>query len=630
MIAVILASGEYSPLDSPDDGNSTVLTADEVRTMLSQAAAASASNDAIIAIVDRGGRILGVRAESGVSATIMNDPQLLAFAVDGAVAEARTGAFFANDQAPLTSRTVQFISQTTLTQREIQSNPNITDPNSPLRGPGFVGAIGTHGHFPPGVQFTPQVDLFAIEHTNRDSILHPGADGLKSPSDFIELPNRFNIADANIPATIPVNQRLQPPESYGLVSGIAPFAQARGIGTLPGGLPLYKDDAQGRHHVVGGIGVFFPGTTGFATEENSILDVTYDPNKRDRSLEAEFIATTVAGPAILRDFPGARLDLVGITLDVIGPGGTQGLDTLMQFGATLGHGDPNNGTNLLIRAPGADGRLTPSDFTPVPGNILAGTPVPEGWLVTPHDGAGISAADVVKTVTQGIAQAVQTRAAIRLPLSVHTSMVFAVSDLNGQIVGLFRMPDSTVFSIDVAVAKSRNVAYYANPNLLQSVDQLPGVPAGVAFTNRTFRFLALPRYPEGIDGSPPGFFSILNDGGANPITGVQVGAPLPASAFQSVQGYDAFHPGTNFRDPLNPANQNGIVFFPGAVPLYHSALIGGFGVSGDGVDQDDVVTFFGAGGLTPPANVARADQIIFRDVRLPYQKFNRNPEGGLQ
>src|SRR5207237_8068103 len=136
-----------------------------------RAAAASASNDAIIAGVDRGGNILGVRVEGGVSPAIVNNPDTLTFAIDGAVAKARTAAFFANNQAPLTSRTVQFISQSTITQREVNSNPDITNPNSTRRGPGFVAPIGIRAHFPPNVPFTPQVDLFEIEHTNRDSIV---------------------------------------------------------------------------------------------------------------------------------------------------------------------------------------------------------------------------------------------------------------------------------------------------------------------------------------------------------------------------------------------------------------------------------------------------------------------------
>jgi hypothetical protein len=77
------------------------------------------------------------------------------------------------------------------------------------------------------------------------------------------------------------------------------------------------------------------------------------------------------------------------------------------------------------------------------------------------------------------------------------------------------------------------------------------------------------------------------------------------------------------------ANQNGVVFFPGSAPLYLAgSLHGGFGVSGDGVDQDDVVTFMGQKGFEAPAQL-RADRVFYRTVRLPYQKFNRNPQGGI-
>jgi hypothetical protein len=149
----------------------------------------------------------------------------------------------------------------------------------------------------------------------------------------------------------------------------------------------------------------------------------------------------------------------------------------------------------------------------------------------------------------------------------------------------------------------------------------------VAFTNRTFRFLSEPFYPEGQDGQPPGQFSILNDGGTDPKTALNTGAPLPASAFNdTVFGHDAFNPQTNFHDPFNLLNQNGIVFFPGSAPLYkNGVLVGGVGISGDGVDQDDVVTFSTKMGFDTPSNVLRADQVFSRDVRLPYQKFNRQP-----
>ena len=102
---------------------------------------------------------------------------------------------------------------------------------------------------------------------------------------------------------------------------------------------------------------------------------------------------------------------------------------------------------------------------------------------------------------------------------------------------------------------------------------------------------------------------------------------MPASAYDTVYGHDAFFPGTNFHDQTDVANQNGIVFFPGSAPLYRPfrGLIGGFGVSGDGVDQDDVVTAFGQFGFNV-GGALRADQVKFQGIRLPYQKFNRNPE----
>src|SRR5271165_6029067 len=60
---------------------------------------------------------------------------------DVAVALARTGALFSNDQAPLSSRTVRFISGT---------------------------------HFPPGVTNQPPADLYGIENTNRGCTLVSG------------------------------------------------------------------------------------------------------------------------------------------------------------------------------------------------------------------------------------------------------------------------------------------------------------------------------------------------------------------------------------------------------------------------------------------------------------------------
>ena len=252
--------------------------------------------------------------------------------------------------------------------------------------------------------------------------------------------------------------------------------------------------------------------------------------------------------------------------------------------------------------------------------------------MTPHDGTGITAADVEAIVARGIAEADQIRSQIRLPFNSTAKMVFAVSDENGNIVGLYRMPDATYFSIGVAVAKARNIAYYDNPSQLQPIDKLKGVDAGTAFTSRTLRYVSLPRFPEGIDIDGPGPGSILTDGGVTEF-GTNKGAALPANAFQSIQGYNAFNPNTNFHDPYNKANQNGVVLFPGSAPLYkdtngsglRNQLVGALGVSGDGVLQDDDVTSVASQAYGPPRTVKRADQVKVRGVRLPYFKYNRNP-----
>ena len=442
-----------------------------------------------------------------------------------------------------------------------------------------------------------------------------------------------------------------------------------------------------------------------------------NPNGKPRlnsakALEAEYIAIAAAGgipaqPSLKGGrvvgpidgiaappgytLPFGRIDLVGIQLEVFGPNPTTknklpGIDTVFQRGRSLPPvpGGSSDGDNQIV----------------VPGDMfLDGTPVPDGWLVMPHDSPtdGITAAQVTAIINRGIAEANLTRAAIRLDITKNppsagprTKMVFAVSDTRGNILGLFRMPDATIFSIDVAVAKARNTAYYADaedlveedtvdddrlvargavtvaqlnqlkyknnngalstPDLFADIkSKKPYTPlTGLAFTNRTFRFLAEPRYPSGVEGSLPPIFSILTDPGINRKTAENLSQANPTPAFEfnkataSVMGFDAFHASRNFHDngempyPVaappgvtneTQANQNGIVFFPGSTPLYVGAnLIGGFGVSGDGVDQDDVVTFAGQTGFAPPQN-RRADMLFYRGVRLPFQKFNRNPRG---
>jgi hypothetical protein len=77
--------------------------------------------------------------------------------------------------------------------------------------------------------------------------------------------------------------------------------------------------------------------------------------------------------------------------------------------------------------------------------------------------------------------------------------------------------------------------------------------------------------------------------------------------------------------PLNPALPNGITIFPGAFGLYrHGVLVGAIGVSGDGVDQDDLVGADGTHDFLAPLSI-RSDHFFLRGARLPYAKFPRDP-----
>ena len=104
---------------------------------------------------------------------------------------------------------------------------------------------------------------------------------------------------------------------------------------------------------------------------------------------------------------------------------------------------------------------------------------------------------------------------------------------------------------------------------------------------------------------------------------------MPAWVYESNTAselaYAAFDPSRNFRDPNNLLNQNGVVFFPGSAGVYvNGQLVGGFGASGDGVDEDDVVTYSSVNGFDP-LSAKRVDQYFYHSVRLPYQQFPLNP-----
>src|SRR6202030_3483448 len=77
---------------------------------------------------------------------------------------------------------------------------------------------------------------------------------------------------------------------------------------------------------------------------------------------------------------------------------------------------------------------------------------------------------------------------------------------------------------------------------------------------------------------------------------------------------------------------NGLQIFSGAVPIYRgNVLVGGIGVSGDGIQQDSMVSFLGLQNVGPsftinnaPVNI-RADQLAPGGVHLRYINCPQSP-----
>src|SRR4029079_2970986 len=126
-VLILILSSTLSSQNTPSDrvgGAAQILTADDVRAVLTTAATALGNDTLAAAVGDRTGNILVVSARPGAAERTPDIP----------VSVARTGAMFSNDQAPLSSRTVRFISGT---------------------------------HFPPGIKNTPNAALYGVENINR-------------------------------------------------------------------------------------------------------------------------------------------------------------------------------------------------------------------------------------------------------------------------------------------------------------------------------------------------------------------------------------------------------------------------------------------------------------------------------
>ena len=606
-------SGTPTPSPAPAPSPTTLyavpaaesLSVTDVQKVIARAAAEAAARHlpAVIAVVDRVGNVLAVFRMTGAAATATTSPapngvnidaQNLTFPAEaGAIAKAVTGAYLSSGGNAFSTRTAS----------------EIVQPN-----------------FPPA----------------------PSSVGLESGP-------LFGVQFSQLPCS-DLSARYV---GSGATALIGPKRSPLGLAADPGGFPLYKNGV-----VVGGIGVMADGVYGF---DPNILDTDTSPE------EAIALAGTVGFEAP-----------TSIQADRIYVDGTQLRYSDMTYAGLLATGtpsyaatDPALGSLVTVRGYFSPATiLAGTAYGSEASGIRPSTPAEfsnrDAFVLTDGSGAdrypiraGTDSADIAQPLTAAEVTAIleeafrimsRARAQIRQPLDSRAQVSISMVDTRGSVLGIVRSPDAPIFGTDVSLQKARTAAFFSSPH---AAAQLTGDPSAdvrgfvaaaraflhdpnaltgaYAFADRSGGNLSRPMFPDGEVGRPNGPFS-RPLAQFNPFsTGLQsalvlsnlgqhLGFVTGASASDTPQRCTFIPDAASGQNRL----QNGIQIFPGSVPVYRgNVLVGAIGVSGDGIDQDDMISFLGLnnGGLrvgsVGNAPVAtRADQIVVdlgdAQVRLRY------------
>ena len=403
----------------------------------------------------------------------------------------------------------------------------------------------------------------------------------------------------------------------GTSTTLGPRRSPLGLAADPGGFPLYKNGM-----VVGGIGVVI--------RSNPTYTLDLNPTDIDNDLQEIIAQSATSGFTPQTCIRANLITANGVTLrysDSDDNLKTPSLTTLVSATASYGNafGALASVTNYYVAgtAPvagtaygnAASGFAADSThFSGQSGYVMVD--VASANRYPPTASSGLSAAEVTTLLQNGLTVANVTRAQIRKPLDSAAQVTISVVDQTGVILGIARTTDAPMFGTDVSLQKARTASFFSHLstrtnnargnlstlNLLgdyisSSTDSrhadvfFPSLGntsfnSNIAFSARAIGNIHRPYFPDGIESKSRGplsksvsSWSPFNIGLQLDLVQSKIVAALSSSTLTSCTASSV-------------GIDNGIQVFPGGVPIYKSGvLVGGIGVSGDGVDQDDMISF---------------------------------------
>ena len=403
----------------------------------------------------------------------------------------------------------------------------------------------------------------------------------------------------------------------GTTTTLGPRRSPLGLAADPGGFPLYKNGM-----VVGGIGVVI--------RSNPTYTLDLNPTDIDNDLKEIIAQSATSGFTPQTCIRANQITANGVTLrysDSDDNLKTPSLTTLVSATASYGNafGALASVTNYYVAgtAPvagtaygnAASGFAADSThFSGQSGYVMVTAASANRY--PPTASSGLSAEEVTTLLQNGLTVANVTRAQIRKPLDSAAQVTISVVDQTGVILGIARTTDAPMFGTDVSLQKARTASFFSHLstrtnnargnlstlNLLgdyisSSTDSrhadvfFPSLGntsfnSNIAFSARAIGNIHRPYFPDGIESKSRGplskavsSWSPFNIGLQLDLVQSKIVAALSSSTLTSCTASSV-------------GIDNGIQVFPGGVPIYKSGvLVGGIGVSGDGVDQDDMISF---------------------------------------